>query len=512
MNLSGKRTPGRPFLDIAAGWNQGIACGVCFACPIIDETGNFLIADRNANPLYSTETNNGCAIKLKWQPAGFLEPGLAYMQGVKDVIWEQKLFDGSRITGYLYDLAESQGLGDATPAAREWVTARWQEIARSPYNNDTMRSYMLALLRAALDKKAEERTPGEKKLIGSFATYIQQRRTYLAEQALAMYDAWKASDDLYRQDTGQSRQLGSLFYYGTVPLDFHGTLSGLMTLGAAGGGVAGSMVAMNKYWQAKDAALDAFAEGTTQARREPVGAWHTLKGLDILKSPEALAIVSGASVIQVAFAILQGIAIDQFVAIQTARPKLEASLMQAKQPVDLAQLATTASAEDTMFLYWSKAMDTTDPEDPQVLQLAATAQAIAEKTGYKAPPKVTVTIQIKPKASIYSGISSGFLNQDEKLVSSNGKYTAMMQSDGNFVIYAGSSAIWATGSNGKGVAPYKLAMQADVNLVVYGSSNAIWASGPRGGTAPYTLIMQDDGNLVIYDSSNRAVWASGTKR
>ena len=31
----------------------------------------------------------------------FYEPGLAYMQGVKDVIWEQRLFDGARITGYL---------------------------------------------------------------------------------------------------------------------------------------------------------------------------------------------------------------------------------------------------------------------------------------------------------------------------------------------------------------------------------------------------------------------------
>ena len=157
------------------------------------------------------------------------------MQGVKDVIWEQGLFDGTWITGYLYDLAEAEGLGDATPAAKEWVTARWLEIARSPYNNDSMRSYMFALLKAALNKKAEERTAGEKKLIESFATYIQERRTYLAEQALAMYDSWRAWDDIYRAQTGQSRSLGGMFYYGTVPYDFHGTLTGLMGLGAAGG-------------------------------------------------------------------------------------------------------------------------------------------------------------------------------------------------------------------------------------------------------------------------------------
>ena len=62
-------------------------------------------------------------------------------------------------------------------------------------------AYMFALLKAALNKKAEERTDGEKKLIQSFAGYIQQRRTYLAEQALAMYDSWKANDD----PTGQDR-------------------------------------------------------------------------------------------------------------------------------------------------------------------------------------------------------------------------------------------------------------------------------------------------------------------
>ena len=127
------------------------------------------------------------------------------MQGVKDVIWEQGLFNGTWITAYLYDLAEAEGLGDATPAAKEWVTARWLEIARSPYNNDSMRSFMFALLKAALTKTAAERTAGEKKLIKSFATYIQQHRTYLAEQALAMYDSWKAADDLYRAQTGQNQ-------------------------------------------------------------------------------------------------------------------------------------------------------------------------------------------------------------------------------------------------------------------------------------------------------------------
>ena len=88
-----------------------------------------------------------------------------------------------------------------------------------------------------------------------------------------------------------------------------------------------------------------------------------------------------------------------------------------------------------------------------------------------------------------------------------------MQADGNFVIYAPNRlAIWASRTNGKGTAPYKLAMQADGNLVIYGANGPIWASGTQGAAAPYKLVMQDDGNLGIYDNSNRFVWKSGTYR
>ena len=54
MALPGKRTPGKAFLDVAA----GAAGGVCFACPITDSDGNFLITDRNANPLYDKDTQH----------------------------------------------------------------------------------------------------------------------------------------------------------------------------------------------------------------------------------------------------------------------------------------------------------------------------------------------------------------------------------------------------------------------------------------------------------------------
>jgi hypothetical protein len=96
--------------------------------------------------------------------------------------------------------------------------------------------------------------------------------------------------------------------------------------------------------------------------------------------------------------------------------------------------------------------------------------------------------------------------------SADGKYRLEMQSDGNLVIYDGGDAVWASNTNGKGVAPYTLAMQGDGNLVIYDKDySATWASNTAGkGEGPYTLIMQGDRNLVIYGKDYSVIWASNT--
>jgi len=359
-------------------------------------------------------------------------------------------------------------------------------------------------LKGALNKKKENRTAAEKTLIDSFARYIQERRTYLATQALAMYDAWKLNEENFRADTNQARSLGAFFYYGTVPLDFHGTLSGLMTLGGSGGGTIASMVLANAY--AHSIQLD--EEGTAVQ-----SVYAFLDDLQLLQSTQGLKFVAGASVVQVVVAILASVAIDQFVAIETARPKLEAALTLAKQPVDLDVLAASTNGKDELYLFWSRAMDTGEDEDPQVVTLAGQAHALAQQTGYAVPPKTVVTV-VQPAAAdtLSSGTTSGDLAQGAKLVSKNGKYVAIMQTDGNFVIYAANAAIWASNTVGKGSAPFKLSMQADGNLVIYANGRAIWASNTRGTTTPFKLIMQDDGNLCIYDGASHFVWETRTAR
>ena len=108
------------------------------------------------------------------------------------------------------------------------------------------------------------------------------------------------------------------------------------------------------------------------------------------------------------------------------------------------------------------------------------------------------------------------LNTGDYLSSGNGYY-AVMQQDGNFVLYQTQlwipqNAIWASGTNGKGVPPTKITMQDDGNLVIYDTYNtATWASNTyEKGTKPHKLVMQPDRNLVIYDGSGQPTWATGT--
>jgi hypothetical protein len=88
----------------------------------------------------------------------------------------------------------------------------------------------------------------------------------------------------------------------------------------------------------------------------------------------------------------------------------------------------------------------------------------------------------------------------------NGPYRAVMQGDGNFVVYGRS--IWHSGTFLSGS---WFAMQGDGNLVVYTQGGRpLWASN-TGGRAVDLLALQSDGNLVLYGAGG-ALWHSGSYR
>jgi hypothetical protein len=101
------------------------------------------------------------------------------------------------------------------------------------------------------------------------------------------------------------------------------------------------------------------------------------------------------------------------------------------------------------------------------------------------------------------------LNAGEYLLSPNRAFMAYMQNDGNFVLYNGEGAIWASNTHNRG---HHFRFQADGNLVVYtGANQAVWSPNIHGKGAT-RLVLQNDGNLVAYDRNGRAIWDSGTWR
>ncbi len=91
------------------------------------------------------------------------------------------------------------------------------------------------------------------------------------------------------------------------------------------------------------------------------------------------------------------------------------------------------------------------------------------------------------------------LNTGERITSSNGAYFAIMQSDGNFVLYTSSGQVlWHTGTFGGNYSSYIANMQMDGNFVVYGYNGSYT---PLWNTQTFSscyLRLDDDSVLRLY--------------
>ena len=100
-----------------------------------------------------------------------------------------------------------------------------------------------------------------------------------------------------------------------------------------------------------------------------------------------------------------------------------------------------------------------------------------------------------------------YLITEQRLYSQDSNLNAILQNDGNFVIYHLNTPIWASNTCGQYV--HHLLLQNDGNLVLYGlNRKPIWASNTRGDNN--RLVLQNDGNLVLYSKNNDALFSSGS--
>lgn len=88
------------------------------------------------------------------------------------------------------------------------------------------------------------------------------------------------------------------------------------------------------------------------------------------------------------------------------------------------------------------------------------------------------------------------LTTGQSLISCDGRFDLTLQTNGNLVLYQGSTPLWASGTAGRGAA--RVAMQYDGNLVIYSASGqALWSPGIHSCCGIFWLSVQNDGNLVI---------------
>ena len=93
-------------------------------------------------------------------------------------------------------------------------------------------------------------------------------------------------------------------------------------------------------------------------------------------------------------------------------------------------------------------------------------------------------------------------------VSGNGQTILRLQQDRNLVLYKDNSpAYQAPNAWSKGNTAI---MQDDGNFVLYDVNNGpVWASNTSGNPGSY-LAVQEDGNLVVYSQDGTALWATNT--
>jgi hypothetical protein len=100
------------------------------------------------------------------------------------------------------------------------------------------------------------------------------------------------------------------------------------------------------------------------------------------------------------------------------------------------------------------------------------------------------------------------LSSGQSLVSPNQRYSAVLQSDGNFVVSGPGRVLWA--SNSMGWNEDSLTLQPDGNLVLYTNFGLPLFQTRTNGRSAAILAIQDDGDVVLYTLGARKLWSTFT--
>ncbi|MEQ9555471.1 MAG: hypothetical protein RIG67_06845 [Rhodospirillales bacterium] len=359
--------------------------GTCWSCP-----------EGSKRTLAHVKDANACSgLPMQWYTAPYAEPGLFGIGGAAEVVLELAR-GGQAIEAVIEALAEESG----APLAQVRKEV-WEEIRSDPQSSPVLASIAYSALMAGITAMVEQPTsqdlvtPAQRKLIAGFAKYMSERRTYIARDALAAYDAWAEADRLTRALAAkQPQHLGALIDTGLAPPDFYeiihaGVFVGLATGAAASGlytaAVTNSLVAkkifpfaagrMKTYERHLQNKLTEVAGNKVKEKLIKSGLDTMTKGFKRMASlVKAISSIGPQIIIMVAIEVVTQ-EIEKQIAIQDARPKLLAKVAQAQRPTNFAAMFDTPQGMDAMSGFWGLATSGTGPAPAAV---AKELKAIAE--------------------------------------------------------------------------------------------------------------------------------------
>jgi len=124
------------------------------------------------------------------------------------------------------------------------------------------------------------------------------------------------------------------------------------------------------------------------------------------------------------------------------------------------------------------------------------------------PQPVSVPIVASPTHADYLTVGQG-LNEGQYL--SSGTFAALLQTDGNFVLYNNGHPLWASGTN-NAAGQLRLVLQDDSNLVLYTPSNQpVWSTATYDSVKLAKLALGFDGSLQLF-SAGAPLWSANQGR
>ncbi|MBR9882663.1 MAG: hypothetical protein GYB21_02985 [Oceanospirillales bacterium] len=392
---------------------NGSKLGSCWKCPSQTERSTARV-----------DSNQACiSAEIRWVNDPYDEPGMFRLgrtnQFTKMAV---NLFQSpesiASITDFMHRIWE--GMEDKTGTADQYVKEQWRLIASNPAESPAFIAYVFTSMQQILLLPANERSADEKALLTAFEDYINDRRLYMAEQAMEAYDGWKTA---YDWRAAQRSNLASLAGTESPPPDFlaltQGSLEGSSKSGASLIAIAAVNRALSHLSQSQlvnlgNAIWPYMGEGLRRQVIKQVSEKAARQAATTAaKASTTIMRSAGPQIIFAVFTIVTEIRMNQVIDIANARIKIQESIDYIKRnPVSLDDLTSSEEQYQMMLKYWSLATDTKYSPPSAVISAAKKAEKIARESGfareYTAPESSeSGVVLVGNSVTIDTGESSG---------------------------------------------------------------------------------------------------------